>query len=257
MNKGARKWAQKVGVDPYTTNPILKKQLSDIGKVDAAGGLAAKIVVPIPMVVSGTAAVGSLVWGKDPEELMKLNEAKLKQIGVGPDVIKQLYLSKGFTLTLQTRLAQSLGAVNVKGCADYVATAAEADTEREAAFFAESAAMLERAHAKAGVTQVLGDSRAMVAKTKDGRALVLLPVDWVPWTEPVDKASAEVARRAKAELGASKIEMQTTGRVSDTAKKELAARGFTVLEKQPNSFELRAATAAAKAPAGTATAPKK
>jgi hypothetical protein len=255
VNKGARKWAQKVGVDPYTTNPILKKQLSDIGKVDAAGGLAAKIVVPIPMVVSGTAAVGNLVWGKDPEELMKLNEAKLQQIGVGPDVIKQLYLSKGFTLTLQTRLAQSLGAVNVKGCADYVATAAEADTEREAAFFAESAAMLERAHAKAGVTQVLGDSRAMVAKTKDGRALVLLPVDWVPWTEPVDKASAELVRRAKAELGASKIEMQTTGRVSDAAKKELAARGFTVLEKQPNSFELRAA--AAKAPAGTAPAPKK
>ena len=257
VNKGARRWAQKVGADPYTTNPVLKKALADIGKVDAAGGLAAKIVVPIPMVVSGTATVGNLVWGKDPEELMKLNEAKLQQIGVSPDVVKQLYLSKGFTLTLQTRLAQSLGAVNVKGCADYVATAAEADTEREAAFFAESAAMLERAHAKAGVTQVLGDSRAMVAKTKDGRAVVLLPVDWVPWTEPVDKASAELARRAKAELGASKIEMQTTGRVSDMAKKELAARGFAVLEMQPNTFELRAAAAAAKPPAGTTPAPKK
>ncbi len=248
VNKGARTWAQKVGVDPYTTNPVLKKMLADIGKVDAAGGLAAKIVVPIPMVVSGTATVGNLVWGKDPEELMKVNEAKLKQLGVGDDVIKQLYLSKGFTLSLQTQLAHSLAAVNVKGCADYVATAAEADTEREAAFFVESAAMLERAHAKAGVTQVLTDSRAMVAKTKDGRALVLLPVDWVRWTEPFDKASAEVAQRAKAELGASKLELQTTGRVSDTAKKELAARGFTVLEKQPSTFELRAAAAARRLP---------
>ena len=103
VNRGARTWAQKVGVDPYTTNPVLKKALADIGKVDAAGGLAAKIVVPIPMVVSGTATVGNLVWGKDPEELMKVNEAKLKQLGVGDDVIKQLYLSKGFTLSLQTR----------------------------------------------------------------------------------------------------------------------------------------------------------
>jgi len=137
-----------------------------------------------------------------------------------------------------------------------VATAADADTEREAAFFVESAAMLEQAHAKVGVTQVLDDSRAMVAKTKDGRAVVLLPVDWVRWTEAFDKASAEVARRAKAELGASKIELHTTGRVSDTAKKELAARGFTVVEKLPNTFELRAA-AAAKAPSGTTPAPEK
>lgn len=257
VNKGSRRWAQKVGVDPYTTNPVLKKALADIGKVDAAGGLAAKIAVPIPMVVSSTAAVGNLVWGKDPEELLKINEEKLKQLGVGPDVIKQLYLSKGFTLSLQTRLAQALASVSVKGCADYVAAAAEADTEREAGFFVESAAMLERTHANAGVTQVLGDSRAMVAKTKDGRAVVLLPVDFVRWTEAFDKASAEVARRAKAELGASKIELQTTGRVSDTAKKELAARGFTVVEKVPNTFELRAAAAATKASASPKPAPKK
>ena len=256
VNKGARNWAQKVGADPYTTNPVLKKALVDIGKVDAAGGLAAKIVVPIPMVVSGTATVGNLVWGKDPEELLKINEAKLRQLGASPEVVKQLYVSKGFTLSLQTRLAQALAAVSVKGCGDYVATAADADTEREAAFFVESAAMLEQAHAKVGVTQVLDDSRAMVAKTKDGRAVVLLPVDWVRWTEAFDKASAEVARRAKAELGASKIELHTTGRVSDTAKKELAARGFTVVEKLPNTFELRAA-AAAKAPSGTTPAPKK
>ena len=256
VNRGARKWAQKVGVDPYTTNPVLKKMLADFGKVDAAGGLTAKIVVPIPMVVSGTATVGNLVWGKDPEELMKVNEAKLKQIGVGDAVIKQLYLSKGFTLSYMTQLAHSLAAVNVKGCADYVATAAEADTERETAFFVESAAMLERTHAKAGVTQILTDSRAIVAKTKDGRATVLLPVDWARWTEPFDKASAEVAQRAKAELGASKLELQTTGRVSDTAKKELAARGFTVLEKQPSTFEVRAA-AAAKAPAAAPAPPKK
>ena len=65
-----------------------------------------------------------------------------------------------------------------------------------------------------------------------------------------------MAQRAKAELGASKLELQTTGRVSDTAKKELAARGFAVLEKQPNTFEVRAA-AAAKAPAAAPAPPKK
>jgi hypothetical protein len=259
VNSGARRWAQKLGVDPYTTNPVLKKALTDIGKIDAAGGIAAKVAVPIPMVVSGTATVGNLVWGKDPEELLKLNEAKLRQIGVKDDVIKQLYLSKGFTLSLQTRFAQALSAVNVKGCADYAAAAAESATEREAMFFTESAEMLDRLNRKAGVSAVLEDSRAMVAKTKDGRAVVLLPVDWVRWTEPFDKASAEVARRAKAELGAARLELQTTARLSAAAEKELTARGFSVTENLPYSFELaqaRATTTGGK-PADPKPAPKK
>ena len=167
VSGAARKWAQKVGADPYTTNPVLKKALSEIGKIDSAGSIAAKVVVPIPPILSTTASVGNLVWSKDPEALLKQNEAQFGALGVSGDVIKQLYLSKGFTLTLHTRLAQALSAVKAKGSADYVATAAEAKTEREALFFTESAEMLQRLHATAPVTALLTDSRALV------------PVDWV------------------------------------------------------------------------------
>ena len=237
VNKAARKWAQKVGVDPYTTNPILKKALSDLGQIDAAGGIAAKVVVPIPMVVSGTANVGNLVWAKDPEEVLKINEQHFKDLGVGADVIKQLYLSKGFSLSLHTRFAASLAEVNVPGCADYVATAAESDTEREALFFVESAELLARFHKTAPVTTVLPDSRALVAKTKDGRAVVMLPVDWVSWTEAYEKALGEVEKRTKAELGATKLELRMTGTMSAVAKREMATRGWTVVENVPSTFE--------------------
>jgi hypothetical protein len=249
VNTAARKWAQKVGVDPYTTNTILKKALTDLGQIDAAGAIAAKVVVPIPMVVSGTASVGDLVWAKDPEELLKINEQKFKKRGVGGDVIKELYLSKGFSLTLHTRFATNLSAVHVPGCADYVATAAESDTEREALFFVESAEMMARFHKTAPVVAVLPDSRALVAKTKDARAVVMLPVDWVRWTEAYEKALGEVETRAKAELGATKLEMRMTGTMSAVAKKEMATRGWTVVENVPSTFEV--AQSRAK------TAPKK
>ena len=244
VNKSGRKWAQKVGADPYTTNPILKKALTDIGQIDAAGGIAAKIVVPIPMVVSGTATVGNLVWSKDPEELLKMNEASLKEMGVGADTIKKLYVSKGFTLSLYTRLATYLRAVNVPGCADYVATAAEADTERGADFFVESSGMLERFHKTTPVVALLPDSRALVAKTKDARAVVLLPVDWVSWTEAYEKALTEVGKRAKEELGARKLELRMTGTMSAEAKKETAARGWEVVENVPSTIEVLLASAA-------------
>jgi hypothetical protein len=230
INAAARKWAQKVGVDPYTTNPILKKALSDLGEIDAAGSIAAKVAVPIPMVVSTTASVGNLVWAKDPEALLKENEQQLRALGVSDDLIKRLTLSKGFTLTLHTRLAGALSAVRAKGSADYVAAAAEAATEREALFFVESAEMLTRFHNKTPVVELLTDSRALVAKTRDDRATILLPLDWVRWTEAYEKALREAGRRARQELGATKFEIQLTGQMSEIAKKETATLGWAVVE---------------------------
>jgi hypothetical protein len=63
VNKSYRRWAQKVGADPYTSNQVLKKKLTDIAQVDAAGAIATKVVVPIPTVVGTTASVGNLVSG--------------------------------------------------------------------------------------------------------------------------------------------------------------------------------------------------
>ena len=188
--------------------------------------------------VGTTADVGNLVWSKDPEEVLKVNEQKFRELGVSGDTIRQMYLSKGFTLTMHTLFAGALHAVKVPGCGDYVATAAEAQTEREAVFFVESALMLRRFHEKTKVAAVLTDSRALVEKTPDGRAVVMLPVDWVRWTEAFEKALGEIEKRAKEELGAGKLELRMTGTMSAVAKKEMAARGWTVTENLPTAFDI-------------------
>ena len=68
--------------------------------------------------------------------------------------------------------------------------------------------------------------------------MVMLPVDWVRWTEAYEKALSEVEKRAKAELGATKLEMRMTGTMSAVAKKEMATRGWTVVENVPSTFEV-------------------
>ena len=230
VNAGARRWARKIGVDPYTTNSVLKKALQDVGTADAAGGIAAKIVLPIPPLLTTTATVGNLVWGKDPEELLKHNEQQLKELGAGTDVIKALYLSAGFTLSSQTRLVSALHAVGARGSARYVEAAAEARTESEALFFTESAEMLQRFHARSPALDLLGDSRTMVARTTGDRAVVLLPVDYVSWTREFEDALTEAGARARAELEASAVELHLTGRLSEIARREIRARGWTVVE---------------------------
>lgn len=227
VTSATRRWAKKVGADPYTTNLTLRKALEDIGKVDAAGGIAAKVVIPIPAVVGMTANVGDLVWGKDPEALRKMNEERLAGLGVSKEKASAFFRNKPFTLTAQTAFIDALFAVKPKNAADYVETATEARNERTVLFFVESAQMLQTFARSTPVTAVLPDSRALVAATKDGRAVVLLPVDWIRWTQAYETAGKAIASRAKAELGAQRLELKTSGRMSDLARKNTAALGFT------------------------------
>jgi hypothetical protein len=234
VNGAARKWAQKLGVDPYTTNPVLHKALVDVGKIDTAGSIATKIVLPVPVLVSGAATVGGLVWSKDPEALRKINEARLAELGVPKASASRYFLNGNYTLTMQTRLIAALDGVKVKGCADYVESAADADDEREALFFVESAEWLAGLNKTEPVSSILGDSRAIVAKTGT-RAVALLPVDWVRWKEDLQKTTAELAARARRELGATALEMRVTGTVTAAAKAGLRAEGWTVKELVPTT----------------------
>lgn len=229
VNAAMRRWAKKVGVDPYTTNAVLGKALEDIAKVDVAGSIATKVAVPIPGVVGLTANVGDLVWGKDPEEVRKINEKTLGTLKVSDPVAKALFGNRWFTLTYQTRLLLALGAVNVSGVADYVQTASEAKSEREALFFVESAEMLQALHAREKVTGILTDSRALVATVAGGRARALLPLDWLPWTAETHKALMQIAARGRQELEATRLEMALTGRASERARTESPKTGWTVV----------------------------
>jgi hypothetical protein len=236
VNGAMRRWAQKLQVDPYTSNPVLRKALQDVAKIDSAGGIAAKVVVPIPMVVGTTASVGGLVWGKDPEELRKINEQRVVEIGADKKVAAEFFKSKAYSPSFQTRLIAALHAVKVPGCGDYLDTAGEAENEGQVVFFTESAELLQRFHAQSPVTAILPDSRAVVAKTKDGRAVILVAVDSIRWSEAFQKTLEEIRQRCQKELGASKVELHLTGRVSPRAREELKTRGMVVVENVPGSL---------------------
>jgi hypothetical protein len=228
VSSAMRRWARKVGVDPYTTNAVLRDALQSIAKVDAAGSIATKVVVPIPGIVGMTASVGDLVWGKDPEEVRKINEQRLRELSVPDDVAKALFTHRWFTLTYQTRFIAALHAVAATGSADYVKTAAECRSEREALFFVESAEMLQKLHASKPVAGMLTDSRALVAKARSGQALALLPLDWIRWTAATDRATHDIGTRARQELAATELRMLLTGRASRRVSNGLRAAGWTV-----------------------------
>ena len=76
--------------------------------------------------------------------------------------------------------------------------------------------------------------------------MVIVAIDWVRWTGAAQKTALEIRQRAKDELGATKLELQLTGRVSDRARRELEALGYTVTEGVPHTVQTSAALNPAK-----------
>jgi hypothetical protein len=226
MSKARREWARKLDVDPYTTNPALSKKLDDIGWAAYAGGFAVALA-PVGTAVSMATKANDLVWQMPPADLAKRNDEKLKAMGVTDATRKAFLKSKFFTPTLQTEMVVALEELGTaKGREEAVALAArETDSEEDARFYRRNAQMLAQYHQKvAPVTAVQARKRLFIGRTASGALVFPAAVDYLTWTPEVDAVSAEPG------LKSSKRDLWLSGRASDTAKKELTARGWTVKE---------------------------
>jgi hypothetical protein len=230
VNSARRRWAQRVGADPYTTNPVLREALESVAAADVAGRVVTSVVVPIPPLVGTTAKVGDLVWGRDPEELRKLNEERVREMGASDDGARAFFRNRAFTLTMQTRIVAALRTVNVPGVGDYLTTAAEAEDDRDALFFVESAEVLQAHHEASPVAAVLVDSRAMVAKRLDGGATALLPLDWLRDSAATRSQFAELAERARRELRATSLRLVVGGTITPAARSAITGAGWRRVE---------------------------
>ena len=82
ISSAERRWAEKLGVDPYSGNAVLRKELNRIARFEAAGRITTSVVLPVPMLVSLSKDVSDLVWKADPDALETLNEERLKEMEV-------------------------------------------------------------------------------------------------------------------------------------------------------------------------------
>jgi len=232
VSAGRRRWAQELGVDPYTTNPVLGAALDKVGQIDAAGRFTTKLV-PGMALVSTVATVNKLVYAKSPEELLKYIEEQLKAMGVSDQLSKDLRLNKHIRPSLQARIVAALGALG--GVADrgaFLERADAIDSETAAFYYADSAEMLERFHrTKGALARLVPANGAAVALTKDGRLVHLVPADYIPWTSQVAQAVDGAVQRAKEDFPSARLEAWITGEASDRTRQELTARGWKIQTK--------------------------
>jgi hypothetical protein len=232
INKAKRRIAKQVGADPYTTNPVLAKQLDDLARAAFAGGVSldaalAVSTAGISTAISATATVSNLVWEKSPEDVRTINEQKLGAMGVGTDTVRAFVTNRWLTPTLSVPFVEHLAQMPAaKGHAAVVALASTVASEGEARFMVNAVSMARQVGTErdsvVGLDLV---GRILVARTRDGRMAVPAPVDYVVWTEPV-KAFAQ-----RKNMKGPRRDILVTGLSSARAREGLQATGWSVRER--------------------------
>jgi len=227
-----RDYAKKLGIDVYSSNPVLQEALNGVGWASAAGNLSISVVT----VVSGSAALSAvsniglldkaenIVASTPAPELSKLNRADLKNMAVTDKTADAFLSNKALSPRHQTLIVAAMKALgNIPGRAGFIAYAAGADSENAAFIFQQMAELLAGYHAKMAKLKKIDFSLTLPAALTAQKTIMLLPLDRLLWTQ---RASAVCAGLAKAKAP----ELWLTGTASARTTGELQAAKITLVE---------------------------
>ena len=132
--KERRDLAKGLGVDPYTTNPVLSKKLSDMAWVAFSGRFgiqaAMSVLVPYSMAMSAVTITNTTVYDTPQGDLINKDQAIFAETGASEAQVQALMKNKQYSLSVLTALAQGLQRLQgVNGLASIVDFAAAAKTQ--------------------------------------------------------------------------------------------------------------------------------
>ena len=236
-----RDYAARFEVDPYSSNPVLQAELDKIGTAAAYGSWTASAAMipisgPASSVITATSlskSFNNILSTEPPSRIRVINEEKLGQMGIAPDLAKHYLDHPVFTPRQDLLLVDSLHRLGAAtGRNAYLTAAMAAADEVEANFFVNMAQILRGYHEKQGpITGITMVGPLTVAQTKSGAALIPFALDHGVWTENADKLSQQLKASYRAPGFNGNFEFWVTGTLSPRAKQELQARGFTVVEQ--------------------------
>jgi hypothetical protein len=229
FEQGRRQLAKSLGVDPYTTNPVLAQKLTDIAWVAFSGRLAVNTLVtafvPASIAISGTSITHDLVYETPAADLIVMNRQKLLAMGASETQAQALLNNRWYSLSVLTGLVTELERLaKVTGRSEVIALAATATNEEEARFFAASVQLLTRLNASRRPVRKLIGKGTVIGITPGGEVVVPAPVDYLSWTERIGRFAQ------RPDLKAAKRSIWLTGKISEVAERGFIGLGWHVYE---------------------------
>jgi hypothetical protein len=223
-----RALAKKLGVDPYTTNPVLSKKLDEIAttafRARVGVNTAISVFVPASIILTGVRTMDTLVWDTPRGDLIVRVENRLQELKVSPTQ-KSLFLNNpALPSSLQVAIVENLARLtDVRGRSQVVILAGTAATESQSRFLATSLRMLAEYHEKKKPLTAVAAPGPLVGRDRDNTLVLPAPVDYLSWTERVASFATSPAFLAMPQRT-----LWLAGLMSPRAKQGFAANGWTI-----------------------------
>lgn len=254
MSAYKREWANKLGVDPYSSNKVLQKDLNSVGWAGALGALSVTAVTFPAQSTVMTALkmarlsdqmteiaeqrnefgehINKMVETLPPSRMRLTNEEKLAKMGIPADLAKQYLDHPHFTPRHDAIIVNSLEALRgTKGVELFFQLAIYVDDEESANFFQHKAEMLRGYHqTEAPIRELRIVSNYLMAKDKNGTMVIAHPLDRGVWRKPIDQLTRELMAIQPTPESVRNITLWMTGTASPLALKKFKARGITVVQ---------------------------
>ncbi len=236
-----RKIALQMGIDPYSTNTVLQKELDDVAWASWAGGFTFSVATfpvsgPIGAALTVTnlnSTVDQLLREKSPSELEQINRATFRAMGASASDIERILHGGAFTPTQSTTFAVNLK--SLKGVANrgaFVKIAAQkSTTEADALFCVHTAALMNQIHEKIPIARITMLHDFPICVAKDGTIVVALQWDYAAWTSGAGSFTNDVQKLAAQSGKIPNVFVALSGQVSPRLRQELEMRGFTLHDR--------------------------
>jgi hypothetical protein len=234
-----RELAGRLGVDPYSTNDVLQRELDEMAWASFKGGLGFQLVGFQAPAATGVVhpfathddRLEDLLANDGAEDLRRMNRVELAVMGVDEELREAFLDQPHLSPRHQTIIVASLLALEpTRDRTVLLETALASRGEVDALVMQRAAEMLRLLHERESpVTRLASDGRFVRAYLEDGRRVTPVEVDYLLWTRPTAKL-ADAGAAPDASAPDVRRELWLTGTASPLALREFEARGITVVE---------------------------
>ncbi len=245
------RYAYKLGVDVYSTNKELQKELNSLSLAGFASGAETSLLVT----KAGKSAEGlmlkdskdlkiitrspfldeidKMLLDNTPDDLEIINREKLKQIVEENYVIEGFLNHSDYSPRYKTIIVHAL--TNMEGVNNrdnFIKQAILVDNDEIAFIYQRMVKMIYDYHKNVQpVVKIIPVSKMVANYTKDQAVIAALPIDNLYWSEVTDLFVSELLKLSESEdLPVTQVIMGISGKATSQAKEVLTARGIVIKE---------------------------
>lgn len=240
FEKRKREIAHRLGVDPYSSNRVLQRELNRFAWAAYAGGLPA-LFVPFdereaesakPEPEAGDERIREILLDYSPEDLRRLNRIELAVMGIPPPLRDAFIGHPWYSPRHETVLVESLAGLDLAANRSaFIEVALGARSEDDALFYQRAAELIRAYNDRVRtIERIVPLRRTVGGYTSDGTLVVPLLVDHAVWSRPTARFASSLSESVPASVEVRRTELLLSGTLSAKARSEIEHLGIAVTE---------------------------